>query len=485
MNITDQQMLIDGNLVGAGNGQTYEVVNPATEEVVGTAPDAQVEDVERAIAAARRAFDETDWSTDVELRRRCLTQLQNNLRKVADEIRPVLTAESGMPLALSFPMGLDGPVESLGYWPELLSTYEFERSLPRKHIMGGQSLRTVRKEAAGVVAAITPWNFPFQLNLTKIGGALAAGCTVILKPAPDTPWSGTVLAAAAADTDIPAGVLNIVTTSDNRVAEVLTTHRDVDQITFTGSTATGRLVMRNASETIKRVSLELGGKSAAIILDDADLASSVAMAAGAVCMHAGQGCALATRLLIPNHLMDQAAAIGKQILSGLPWGDPTDMANMMGPLINRSQFEKVLDYIELGKTQARLVIGGTRPEQHSKGYFVPPTLFSHVPADSRIAREEIFGPVICLIGFADDDDAVRIANDSEFGLSGSVYSSDVERAKRVAVRLRTGTIALNGAQWFDPESPFGGYKQSGLGREWGVEGLEDFLETKTFSYPAT
>lgn len=485
MNIIDQQMLIDGQLVDAHSGRTYDVLNPATEEVVGVAPDAQVDDVERAIAAARRAFDETDWSTDVELRRRCLTQLQNNLRKVADEIRPILTAESGMPMSLSFPMGLDGPVESLGYWPDLLSTYEFERTLPTKQIMGGESVRTVRKEAAGVVAAITPWNFPFQLNLTKLGGALAAGCTVVLKPAPDTPWSATVLAAAAMDTDLPAGVLNIVTTSDNRVAEVLTTHPDVDQVTFTGSTATGRLVMRNASETIKRVSLELGGKSAAIILDDADLASSLAIAVGAVCMHAGQGCALATRLLVPNHLMDQAAAIAEQVMSGLPWGDPTDMTNMMGPLINRAQFEKVLAYIETGKSEARLVTGGSRPEQYTKGYFVAPTLFSHVPADSTIAREEIFGPVAVLIGFEDDNDAVRIANDSDFGLSGAVYSGDVERAKRVAVKLRTGTIALNGAQWFDPESPFGGYKQSGLGREWGVEGLEDFLETKTFSYPAT
>ncbi|MFF3574822.1 MULTISPECIES: aldehyde dehydrogenase family protein [Nocardia] len=485
MLVTDQKILIDGELVGATDGRTYEVFNPATEEVAGIAPDAQVADVERAIAAARRAFDETDWATDVELRRRCLTQLQDNLRKMADEVRPLLTAESGMPLALSFPMGLDGPVESLGFWPDLLSTYEFERTLAPKQIMGGESVRTVRKEAAGVVAAITPWNFPFQLNLTKIGGALAAGCTVVLKPAPDTPWSGTVLAAAAVDTDIPAGVLNIVTTSDNRVAEVLTTHRDVDQITFTGSTRTGRLIMRNASETVKRVSLELGGKSAAIILDDADLASSVAMAAAAVCMHAGQGCALATRLLVPNHLMDQVAAIAEQVLSGLPWGDPTDMANMMGPLINRAQFDKVLDYIEVGKSEARLVVGGGRPEKYTKGYFVAPTLFSHVPPDSRIAREEIFGPVVVLIGFADDEDAVRIANDSEFGLSGSVYSADVERAKRIALRLRTGTIALNGAQWFDVESPFGGYKQSGLGREWGVEGLEDFLETKTFSYPVS
>jgi aldehyde dehydrogenase (NAD+) len=476
-------MLIDGELVGATGGATFDNVNPATEEVIGHAPDATAADVERAIGAARRAFDESDWANDVKLRQRGLEQLQANLRKSVDEIRPLLTAESGMPIGLSHAIGVDGPIETLGYWPDLIGRFDFERSMAPKQIMGTEAKRVVRKEAAGVVSAITPWNYPFQLNVTKAGAALAAGCSVVLKPAPDTPWSGTLLAAAAAETDIPAGILNIVTTSDNSIAEIMTTHADVDHITFTGSTRTGRLIMRNAAETIKRVSLELGGKSASIVLDDADLASAIPPAVGSVCMHAGQGCALATRVLVPRHLMAQATAIAEAVITALPYGDPMDMANLMGPVINKTQYDQVLKYIETGKSEATLVAGGGRAEQFERGYFVQPTLFTDVPPNSRIAREEIFGPVVVLIAFDDDDDAVRIANDSDYGLSGAVTSGSVDRAMAVALRLRTGTIAVNGAQWFDPESPFGGYKQSGLGREWGIEGLEDFLETKTISYP--
>jgi aldehyde dehydrogenase (NAD+) len=241
--------------------------------------------------------------------------------------------------------------------------------------------------------------------------------------------------------------------------------------------------MRNAAETIKRVSLELGGKSASIGLEDADLASVIPVAVGSVCMHAGQGCALATRVLVPKSLMGPATEIAQAVMGMLPYGDPMDLANVMGPLVNRTQYERVLSYIETGKAEATLAAGGGRATQFERGYFVQPTLFSDVAPDARIAREEIFGPVVVLIGFDDDDDAVRIANDSDYGLSGAVSAGSVERAMAVATRLRTGTIAVNGAQWFDPESPFGGYKQSGLGREWGIEGLEDFLETKTVSFP--
>jgi aldehyde dehydrogenase (NAD+) len=484
VHLNQHAMLIDGQLTGAADGSVYDNVNPATEEVAGQAPDAGAADIERAIGAARRAFDRTDWAADVGLRQRCLEQLQAGLRKSVNEIRPLLTAESGMPLGLAHAIGVDGPIETLGYWPDLIGSYEFERTLGPKQIMGTQARRVIRKEPAGVVSAITPWNFPFQLNLTKIGAALAAGCTVVLKPAPDTPWSGTLIAAIAAETDIPAGVLNIVTTSDNTVAEIMTTHPAVDQVTFTGSTRTGRLIMRNAAETIKRVSLELGGKSASIILDDADLTAAVPLAVGSVCMHAGQGCALATRVLVPRSQLAQASAIAEAVMNALPYGDPTDLTNIMGPLINRTQYERVLDYIRVGRDEATLVAGGARAAQFDRGFYIQPTLFTDVPPESRIAREEIFGPVVVLIPFDDDDDAVRIANDSAYGLSGAVTSGDVERAKAVAFRLRTGTVAVNGAQWFDPESPFGGYKQSGLGREWGPEGLEDFLETKTVSYPA-
>ncbi|MCU1616276.1 MAG: aldehyde dehydrogenase family protein [Frankiales bacterium] len=483
MDIPEQKMLIAGELVVAGSGARYDNVNPATEEVIGTAPDAGPEDVERAVTAARAAFDEGRWATDVAFRQRCLRQLQEQLRKDVERIRSAHTAETGMPVSLAMGIGVDGPIETLSYYTDMIGDFEWERPLPTKEIMGGPAQRVVRKEPAGVVSAITPWNYPFQLNITKLAASLAAGCTVVLKPAPDTPWSGTLLAAAAAETELPPGVLNVVTTSDNAVAERLTTHPGVDQITFTGSTATGRRIMRNGAETIKRVSLELGGKSASIVLDDALLPLAVAMTAGGVCMHAGQGCALQTRLLVPHGLMDQAAEIAAGFLGQLPYGDPTDATNMMGPVINRSQYDKILGYLEIGKADGRLVAGGGPATQFERGYWIQPTVFADIPVTSRLAREEIFGPVLVIVGFDDDDDAVRIANDSAYGLSGGVYAGDVDRAKAVANRLRTGTIAVNGAQWFDVESPFGGYKQSGLGREWGREGLEDFLETKTVSFP--
>lgn len=483
MDIEPQKMLIDGDLVAAASGREYDNINPATEEVLGQAPDAGADDVERAIAAARRAFDEGRWAGDPEFRARCLTQLQEKLREKADVIREAHTAEVGMPVGLAHAVGVDPPIEWLGYWPELMKSYEWEYDRPPVEFMGALSKRVVRREPGGVVAGITPWNYPFQLNLAKLGAPLAAGCTVVLKGAPDTPWSATLLAQAVAETDIPAGVVNIVTTQDNSVAEILTTHREVDHVTFTGSTQTGRLIMRNGAETIKKVSLELGGKSAAIVLDDADLASVIPAAAGIACMHSGQGCALMTRLLVPRSLMGAASEIVKAVYAQFPYGDPNDPANMMGPLINQRQLDRVLGYMAKGKSEADLLIGGGRAEQFDKGYYVQPTAFADVSNDSTIAREEIFGPVLSLIGYDDDDDAVRIANASPYGLSGSVFSADLERGIAVAKRIRTGSIGVNGGNFTAPDTPYGGYKQSGIGREYGVEGLEDFLETKAMGLP--
>jgi aldehyde dehydrogenase (NAD+) len=309
---------------------------------------------------------------------------------------------------------------------------------------------------------------------------------MVLKAAPDTPWSATFIGRIAAEqTDIPPGVLNIVTAGDKaEVGEVLTGDPRVDMISFTGSTATGRRIMARGAETLKRVFLELGGKSANIILDDADLAATVP-AGSMTCMHAGQGCAITTRMLLPESRYDEAVEMLKAAFEALPFGDPTDPANLMGPVINKRQQERVLGYIEKGKAEgARLLVGGGVPAGFDTGYWVEPTLFVDVDPDATIAQEEIFGPVLSVLRYKDDDDAVRIANNSEYGLSGAVNSASLDRALGVAARIRTGTIAVNGGQWFGPDSPFGGYKQSGLGREHGVAGFEEYLETKTVGLPA-
>jgi aldehyde dehydrogenase (NAD+) len=475
-------LLIDGELVDATGSRTFQNVNPATEEVLGTAPDASLADADRAVTAARRTFDTTNWATDVAHRVECLTQLQTALRKNIESLRTTVVAETGTPVMLTRVTQLDAAVDYMSYYIDLLDTYEFERQLLETASMGRIHQRVVRREAAGVITAITPWNFPFYLNLAKTTAALAAGCTVVLKPAPDTPWSATELGRIVAeDTDIPAGVLNIVTTTDNAVAQRLVEHPGVDGITFTGSTATGRLVMALAAPTVKRVTLELGGKSAAVVLDDADLAAVIPAVAGTVCTHAGQGCALCTRLLVPRSRLAEAVAIAKATMERIPWGDPQDPANLMGPLINAKQRDSVLRHIERGRQDGRIVLGGKRPERFDRGFYVEPTLITDVGPDATVVQEEIFGPVLVVEPYEDDDDAVRLANCTIYGLSGAVFSADEERAMNVARRLRTGSVGVNGGASFDPTAPFGGYKQSGLGREWGSEGLEDFLEVKTIA----
>jgi len=478
-----QLMLIGGELVGAADGATFQNINPATEEVIGSVPDGGFIDVDRAVGAARRAFDSTSWSLDTAFRRECLHQLREALRKNLDTLRPSIVAETGTPVMLTRTIQLDAAVEFIGHYIDLLDDYSFERVLPERP--GGPARqRIVRREAAGVVAGITPWNYPLYLNLCKMAAALAAGCTFVLKPAPDTPWSATLLGEIIAEhTDIPPGVVNVLTTSSTDVAASLVSHPSVDAVTFTGSTAVGRRIMTGAAGTIKRMTLELGGKSAAIVLDDADLTQVIPGVAGAVCSHAGQGCALLTRLLVPRGRLAEAVAIAKSVMEHIPWGDPQDPANLMGPLVSRRQLDSVLGYFALAAQEGRVVVGGKRSDRFAKGYFVEPTLITDVAPNARVVQEEIFGPALVVQPFDDDDDAVSIADSTIFGLSGAVFSGDVERAMAVARRLRTGTVSVNGAPWFDPGSPFGGYKQSGLGREWGTEGLEDFLEVKTIARP--
>jgi aldehyde dehydrogenase (NAD+) len=482
----EPRMLIDGKLADAASGATFSNVNPATEEVIGQVANAGPADMDRAVAAARRAFDETDWSSNRALRRRCLQQLKDALDRERETLRAQIVAEVGTPIMLTYAVQLDTCIDDLQWDIDLIDSYQWQEDLPVHEFMGMRSGRRVYKEPIGVVGAITPWNFPFMLNLSKIGPALAAGDTVVLKPAPDTPWSATFLGRLAAEhTDLPPGVLNIVTAGDKaEVGEVLTGDPRVDMISFTGSSGTGKRIMARGADTLKRVFLELGGKSANIVLDDADFAS-VVPSGSMTCMHAGQGCAITTRMLLPAARYDEGVELLKAAFEGFPYGDPTDPANLMGPLINERQRERVLGYIERGKAEgARLVVGGGVPKQFSKGYFVEPTLFVDVDPDSTIAQEEIFGPVLVVLKFEDDADAVRIANNSRYGLSGGVNSASLERALAVATQIRTGTISVNGGQWFGADSPFGGYKESGIGREHGIAGFEEYLELKTVGLPA-
>ncbi len=485
----EERMLIDGELVQAEGGRTYDNINPATEEVIGVVADASAADMHRAIDAARRAFDETDWSTNKELRKRVLRQLHDAIVEEKEELRLELVAEVGTPLMVTNIAQLEGPLEDGLLYPiRMIDEFPFDRDMgvtaPMNGMMG-QARRAVWKEPMGVVGSIVPWNYPFEVALNKIAQVLATGNTTILKPAPDTPWNATRLGRLVAEkTDMPAGVFNVVTTKDNMVAEELTLSPKVDMISFTGSTGVGKRIMEKGAPTLKRVFLELGGKSAAIYLDDADFEATVPMAGFGMCMHAGQGCAMQSRVLLPRSRYEEGVELIKAGMQGVPYGDPMNPENVMGPVVNKSQHEKILNYIKIGQEEgARLVLGGSRPAHLEKGYFIEPTLFADVTNDMRIAREEIFGPVLCVIPYDDDEDAIRIANDSNYGLSGGIFGSE-PRATEMARRLRTGSIAINGGMWYGADMPYGGYKDSGVGRQNGVEGFEMYLETKIVAWPA-
>ncbi|BBZ03473.1 aldehyde dehydrogenase [Mycolicibacterium chitae] len=475
----DRRLLIGGKLVETE--KTFASLNPATEEVLGHAPDAGIAEAEAAIAAARAAFDETDWSTNKELRVRCLEQLHRALVDHRAELGQLTTDEVGATPALLAGAQYDGPVEIVRYYADLLKNTELTEDLGNVEARGALHHRWVEKEAAGVVAAIIAYNYPNQLALAKLAPALAAGCTVILKAAPDTPLVTLALGELIANhTDIPAGVVNVLSGADPEVGAVLTTSPDVDMVTFTGSTPTGRAIMSAASATLKRVFLELGGKSAAIVLDDGDFNTAAVFSAFSMVTHAGQGCALTSRLLVPRKHHDEIVELIKTNFGHVRYGDPNDPKTYMGPLISEKQRDKVDGMVQRAvSASATLVTGG---EKKGPGYFYTPTLLANVDPDSEIAQEEVFGPVLAVIAYEDDDDAVRIANNSIYGLSGAIFGSH-ERALGLARRIRTGTFSINGGNYFHPDAPFGGYKQSGIGREMGAAGLEEFQETKTFAVP--
>ncbi|MFJ3776245.1 aldehyde dehydrogenase family protein [Streptomyces sp. NPDC090075] len=472
------RLLIDGKLVDGEH--VFATLNPATGAVFGHAPDATMAQAGAAVAAARRAFDETGWTSDRTLRLRCLDQLHHALLEHREELRELTIAEAGATRTSTHANQLETPFEIIRYYADLLPEYSMTERLPDIEIRGRTHRRWIEKEAAGVVAAIVAYNYPTQLALAKLAPALAAGCTVVLKGAPDTPLITLALGTLIAEhTDIPPGVVNVLTSSGPETGQLLTAHPAVDLVTFTGSTATGRRIMEAAAHTVKRVFLELGGKSAMVVLDDADVDAAAQFSAFSVCAHAGQGCAIATRMVVPRQRHDEIATRVASVMRSITYGDPGAPETYMGPLISERQRDKVDGMVRRAVAAgATLVTGGRKVDP---GFFYTPTVLADVDADSEIAQEEVFGPVLAVIPHDGDDDAVRIANNSVYGLSGMVMSQDEERAIAVARRIRSGTFSINGGNFAGPDAPFGGYKQSGIGREMGVAGLEEFLERKTFA----
>jgi len=408
------------------------------------------------------------------------------MREHAEELRDLTIAEVGAPRMLTAGAHLEGPVEDLSFAADTAETYQWRVDLGHATPQGIPTKRTLAREAVGVVGAITPWNFPHQINLAKVGPALAAGNTLVLKPAPDTPWCAAVLGELITEhTDFPAGVINIVTSSDHGVGALLSKDPRVDMVSFTGSTVTGRAVMTDAAATIKKVFLELGGKSAFLVLDDADLAGACSMSAFTAAMHAGQGCAITTRLVVPRARYEEAVEAAAATMGSIKPGDPTSKRTVCGPVISARQRDRVQGYLDLALEEGgKFACGGGRPADRDTGFFIEPTVISGLTNDARVAREEIFGPVLTVIAHDGDDDAVRIANDSPYGLSGTVFSADDDRAQSVAARMRVGTVNVNGGVWYSADAAFGGYKQSGIGREMGIPGFEEYLETKLIATAA-
>jgi acyl-CoA reductase-like NAD-dependent aldehyde dehydrogenase len=482
----EELLLIDGALVPATGGATYETINPATEEVLGVAADASVADAQRAVAAARRAFDTTEWSRDHALRARCLRQLDAALRENVPALREVLVQEVGAPVSSTAGPQLEAPIDIVGWYADLIERFDWVEDLGERDTFAGRHHRWIEREGAGVVAAITAYNYPIQLALAKLGPALAAGCTIILKGAPDTPWANQALGNLIHDhTDIPAGVVNVISSSRVETSARITTHPDVDLVTFTGSTPVGRQIMAAASDTVKRVFLELGGKSAFVMLDDGDPNVAAMFTGFAVTSHSGQGCAITSRLIVPRAKLDEVVEATKATMAGIAYGDPSDPGNMMGPLISARQRDKVAGYVDRAVADgASVVLGGKRPEHLERGFYYEPTIVVGADENSAIAQEELFGPVLVVLPHDGDEDALRVANNSIFGLSGGVVSADHERATNFARRVRTGTMSVNGGIYYAPDAPFGGYKQSGIGREMGSAGMDEFLERKTLAEPA-
>ncbi|MBV6759308.1 aldehyde dehydrogenase [Rhodococcus opacus] len=477
--MTDYDKLyIGGKWVAPATDQVLEVFSPATEERVGSCPVASPADIDDAVAVARRAFDEGPWpQTTPAERGEILAKAAKLIEERGETLNALISSEMGQPPAMVGVMQQTPSLATLNFYAGLANEFEWEQT--RTGVFGQTK---VLREPVGVVAAVLAWNVPLFLAVNKLSPALLAGCTVLLKPAPESPLSTHVLAEIFAEAGVPEGVISVLP-GGAETGEYLVSHPGIDKITFTGSSPVGRKIGAIAAQNLKRCSLELGGKSAAIILEDADLASTMPMLVMSGLMNTGQACVAQTRILAPRSRYDEVLDALVAGAGFMAVGDPSDPAAQLGPLISEKQRDRVEGYIAKGKEQgARVVLGGGRPDGLEKGWYVEPTIFADVDNSMTIAREEIFGPVLSVIPYDSEDEAIKIANDSDYGLAGSVYTTDIDHGLAVAKQIRTGTYAIN---WyaFDPGSPFGGYKASGIGRENGPEGLEAFCETKSVLMP--
>jgi acyl-CoA reductase-like NAD-dependent aldehyde dehydrogenase len=468
--IVRNRFYIDGEWVEPARAGTIEVVDSTTEQVIGRIPEGTPEDVDGAVRAARKGFEA--WrEVPVESRVEACTAISAALAERADEIGALIAAEVGMPLTLARTIQAGLPAMDFGAMAQAASEVAWEEQI-------GNSL--VVREPVGVVGCITPWNYPLHQICAKVGPALTAGCSVVVKPSEVTPLTAFILAEVIDSLDLPGGVFNLVTGYGPVVGEAIAAHEDVDMVSFTGSTRAGRRVAEVGAGTVKRVALELGGKSANVILDDADLQKAVGFGVANCYLNSGQTCSAHTRMLVPREKLAEAEAVAAAAAEKAKPGDPFEEGTRLGPLVSEAQRERVRGYIEKGQAEgAKLIAGGVDPpEGLETGYFVRPTVFSEVTPEMAIAQEEIFGPVLSIIPYDTEDKAAEIANSTIYGLDGGVWSADPERAKAFARRMRTGQVQINGAT-FNPVAPFGGYKQSGHGREYGRFGIEEFLEVKS------
>jgi aldehyde dehydrogenase (NAD+) len=476
-----KRLYIGGEWAEPAGSDTIDVISPHTEELVGRVPEGTAADIDRAVAAARDAFDNGEWPRlSPEDRIAAVQKFSEAYAAHIPDMAAVITEEMGSPISFSNLAQSPAPWMMLNTFLDIAREYPWEER--RQGVLGSDVV--VRREPVGVVGAIVPWNVPQFVTMSKLAPALIAGCTIVIKPSPETPLDAFLMADILDEAGIPKGVVSVIP-AGREVGEHLVRHSGVDKIAFTGSTAAGRRIAAICGEQLKRVSLELGGKSAAIILDDADLAATVQGLKFASLMNNGQACVAQTRILASRDRHDEVVEAVSEMVGALAVGDPQNEGTEVGPLVAERQQERVEKYIALGQEEgAKIAVGGSgRPSGLEKGWYVKPTVFSSVDNSMRIAREEIFGPVLAVIPYDDPEDAIRIANDSEYGLAGSVWTGDVERGLDIAKRVRTGTYGVN-QYTMDFVAPFGGYKASGIGREFGVEGLTHYIELKSIVPPA-